>query len=755
MHMNRLFGFLSIYFLVLHALGAQDPATMSELERSLEAYDRIMSIENFDEVDAFEALSDLYPHIGETWIDFQNATRAFEPSSAAELEQFYRTSGQKLYESGNYDQALSAFEKSLSFTQQKVGNRQQHPDLSRAYSDIGKTQFHRKKYQEALTATDKSMQANSTTPQVSMREVEDLIAPIEALPVLETKSLIFNALYEENRDEQQLVNALQSCENAIDLFANIRHQYQSEAYKLELSGKLTDWYEKAISTALQLYDITKNPIYQERAFFLSEKSKAAVLLEAMREAQARDLAQVPDSLVRQERYLKTELAHYKRLLSEQQIEPKIGQDSVQLLQSQLVEMRKHLDLYYPKLEEYKQQINTITATEARILLEGQNRAIVEYFVGKKTLFCFVLTSTDLTVFSSPIPSDFNKKIEQIRQELITPNNSSDVLLSFRRFTSAAHQLYKTILQNPVNQLITQNIAHLTIIPDEQLWFVPFEVLLQKMPSTETPNYSLENLDYLLEDFAISYANSATLLQQPKPQKAGEGFAGFAPQFTQGTAAETRVCKPGQLSTLNYNQPEVEQIQALLGGDAFLTEKATKATFLSQAKNFRLLHLATHACMDDQDPLYNKIHFTDAPLSTYEIYQMDLNADLIALSACETGVGKLQAGEGMMSLSRGFTMAGCPAILMSLWSVADEATAQIMVDFYTNLDNGQQKSTALQQAKINFIKTQSREKQYPFYWSAFTLIGDDEPLHTKGFPWLWLTLGSIGALIVFFFFKNRK
>ena len=148
---------------------------------------------------------------------------------------------------------------------------------------------------------------------------------------------------------------------------------------------------------------------------------------------------------------------------------------------------------------------------------------------------------------------------------------------------------------------------------------------------------------------------------------------------------------------------------------------------------------------------------DGFLHAYEIYNLPLQARLAVLSACETGVGELVKGEGVMSLARAFHYAGCPSVVTSLWKVDDEATAQLMQYFYENLANGKTKSTALREAKLSYLKNAPESKKHPLYWAGFVLIGDDSEIilqESRNGKWLG-ALGSIVLLSLIVWVARRK
>jgi len=162
--------------------------------------------------------------------------------------------------------------------------------------------------------------------------------------------------------------------------------------------------------------------------------------------------------------------------------------------------------------------------------------------------------------------------------------------------------------------------------------------------------------------------------------------------------------------------------------------ATEKTFKNEAENYSVLHLAMHAIIDNENPDYSGLAFStkndkteDGFLHIYELYNLDIRAELAVLSACNTGSGKIQKGEGVMSLARAFFYAGCPSVVLSLWAVDDNASAVIMKNFYKYLKKGLPKNKALQQAKLDFIQQAKCNHAHPYYWAPFIQAGNTDSI----------------------------
>jgi CHAT domain-containing protein len=221
---------------------------------------------------------------------------------------------------------------------------------------------------------------------------------------------------------------------------------------------------------------------------------------------------------------------------------------------------------------------------------------------------------------------------------------------------------------------------------------------------------------------------------------------------------------GSLIKLQWAENEVSGISDIIAGNTYYNQNATEETFKKQAPKAGIIHLATHAIVDDENPMYSKLALApdtttqeDGFLNTYELYNMQLDANMVVLSACNTGYGKLIRGEGIMSLARGFIYAGCPSIIMSLWPVDDQSTSTIMKDFYSGLSNNLSKDEALRQAKLNYLKNADEVKANPFYWAGFVSIGNTNPIQLKAkinYMLWFLVLICFGVGLFYIFLWKR-
>ncbi|NNC83693.1 MAG: CHAT domain-containing protein, partial [Flavobacteriales bacterium] len=195
---------------------------------------------------------------------------------------------------------------------------------------------------------------------------------------------------------------------------------------------------------------------------------------------------------------------------------------------------------------------------------------------------------------------------------------------------------------------------------------------------------------------------------------------------------------------------------LLQAEVKVGEEANESEFKQHAAQYEVIHLGTHTQINNVSPLYSKLILSkssneDGYLHAYELYDMQLQAELAVLTACQTGVGQQESSEGVISLAHSFAYAGCPSIIMSLWDVDEQSTAIITEAFYRQLADGRSKNRALRDAKLAWIKSHDNEQNAPYYWAGLVLMGDPDPIEmATGFPWgfVLIGLGLLLAVILF-------
>jgi CHAT domain-containing protein/Tfp pilus assembly protein PilF len=563
------------------------------------------------------------------------------------------------------------------------------------------------------------------------------------------------------------------------LIDSFRMDISSDPSEILLIRKSFPLYESGIETALALWKADGSEDWLWKAFRLSEKSKSVLLHEGLRKSSAIHYAGVPDSLLEKEHTLSVERTYWKRMQDEKRRKG-AEQDSLALkeldervffLNEEYRDFIQTLETEYPAYHKLKYDLSVASPEALKKFAAGAGTEILEYFWGDSSVFCFRITGDGLELFRVGSPDSLSEQIKLLVGEIQDGNRSGMAAFdpaAAEKFDRNAHEIFLRLFPEGIR---SETQASILVVPDGQLGLLPFELLVDR-PHSVKEKASFRSLSYLFKEHDIHYAFSATLiLEAQSPKRGRKNIGGFAPSYpvTGHAPPEQGVqIRDGMKGAKAYwgplenNIPETEEIVKIGGGDAFVGERATEATFKKVAKDYRVLHLSMHAYADDSLPLYSVLAFQptddslgeDGFLFGFEIFEMSLNADLAVLSACNTGSGKFARGEGIMNLARTFRYTGCTNIVLALWEADDLASRHLMADFFRHLKSGKGKAGALREAKLALLETRYA---HPHFWAPFILVGDESAVFPKErpfrkAPWIgFVFLLSVGA----FWFYRRK
>ena len=702
-------------------------------------------------------------HINRAFSYQREANGYNQQTSYQLLAKYFLTKGQP-------KKALDNHFKVLELPQLNDPTSPNHKAISLAYQLIAETYLDMEVPLKALKNYQRALQNLAFDFQEDDPAQNPLIHNLnfkpEILKVLTGKAKTLMQLHKDNPDNNTYLKQAYDCyQLSKQLIRYMRQDFLATGSKHILAAKASPIYEAAIDNAVQLYHQTGEAFYLEDAFNSAENNKAILLLESMTEDLAKKSAGIPDHLREQEYNLTIDLAFYEKTLKlEKQKGKEANTEKIKNWEALLFDLqRSHQELIsqlekdFPLYYELKYTDATVSVQEIQQQL-APDALMLEYFIGEEQSYLFRITATQLSVVPLNLSADDLEAIDQIRRLISQPPDYEQAEDDFQAFLKHGYALYLRLLAPALSEIASPK--QLVIIPDQLLSYLPFELLLSEPDRSEKIDYRASERSYLFKNRAISYDYSASLWRNNMRPKAAaqdlQAFAGFAPSFNESLASNDRVCTEDQLYSLKCSQQEVEAIQQSLGGDLFLGLQASKVSFQNLASNYQILHLATHACIDEQNPMLNKIHFTDDYLSNYDLSTLNINAELTVLSACNTGTGKLLKGEGVMSLARNFTQAGCQSTVMSLWSVNDCSTSKIMTHFYTHLAAGQNKNEALRNAKLDYLETANKMERSPYYWAAFVQFGNHDSMTFKSpFPFKTIILIGIGMLFLFLLLRLKK
>jgi len=711
------------------------------------------------------SIAESYSNIGMVYTDIKIYDKALEFHKLAlniylqnfeenhpEIAICHTNIGVAQHNAGDNIQALQSYHQALGIYLRLPGEN--HPDLAATYRNIGQVFEDSKDYEKALNYYQQSIMAlvtdfNQDSIYVNPN-LENIISKTNLFRSLALKARAFEKLFTlESKQLVDIETALSTIELAINLVDQIRHSYKTADSKFFLASQVSQVYDQAIRAAMKLYAATQEEKYKEIAFCFAEKSKSGVLLEAIFESQVKLFTGIPDSLLHYEKRLKADLSFYENsLYTELQTGNSANSFKISLWQEKLFQLKQaqrefiqQLEMDYPEYHKLKYQVKMATVRDIQEQLLDSCSTLVEYFVGDSSIYIFVISQRDFKVVSVKNHPFFKHQIRLMRSGIANK--------IFPRYSFFAFQLGK-ILINPIRSFLNSNLI---IVPDGILGYLPFEALLCHEAGEKDQNY--KKLPYLIRDYAISYGYSATLALEiiHRPfRKPANDFIAFAPVFSPGMrkgfiASSKAMILSSQkeikrtpedeynnLSMLPATEVEIIKIWELFDRNSqkakvFTHDQANEILLKSaDLGNYKYIHFATHGYINELNPALSGIYFArdtssteDNVLYSGEIYNLNLKADLVVLSACETALGKFVKGEGIIGLTQGFLYAGASNLVVSLWRVVDQATADLMVLFYQNLLQQAGKAESLRNAKLELIENQ----QYaaPYYWAPFILIGN--------------------------------
>ncbi len=384
-------------------------------------------------------------------------------------------------------------------------------------------------------------------------------------------------------------------------------------------------------------------------------------------------------------------------------------------------------------------VNLITAKNPLETIKDKH--IIKYKVIDSTLFRVVFYKGNIEVSEIEDYKMISLKVEQMLRHL------KDLNVAPEAITQNARYLYQKLLTGID---VAEASSTLYIIPDGVLHYLPFEILMH-------------DNEFLLETTTISYASALSFLghiSTKNNDKQKQNIALFAPSYSAFAPSTTQLAVRGEPYNLKGTLKEVESISKLFAdSDLYINESASKASFKNMSNNYSILHLSMHSFINDQDSELSSLVFSDSDLDyelyISELYGLNLNADMAVLSACNTGVGQLKTGKGIISMTTAFTAAGVPSVLSSLWSAPDEATEKIMTSFYGHLKKGETKNTALKNAKLDYLKnTDDPNLKHPYYWAGFVLTGDTSAIVTATNYWWYISVVLVLVGLLFLILKRR-
>jgi CHAT domain-containing protein len=642
-------------------------------------------------------------------------------------------------EKNEFDKALSQFESAIKSAIQVFGNNDR--EVAKIYNQVAEAHRGKNDTDKALRFYQKSL--SSLLPNYHPKTVFEnppstYFYPENTLKeAFDGRALLF-------AEVNNYKEAIKNYELAFKVEQALRTSFLTQNAKLAQQRENRNRSENCIDACYELYAQTKDIKWIEKAFHFAEQSKSTVLLEAKENASVKSRLK-NDPLFKKEKELLFNNARLNKNIVVETLKNKKANVNL------LIALTEERNANFNSLQLLKQQINSkypqlkipndslaVSENIQRNLLK-KNELFMEFFDGNNNVYIFSISKThSISMVKIEKTTDFIEEISTFLKLFSDPRGVS-LQNNIKNYTSLGYYLYK--------KLIGENGGkNIIIVPDGLFSFLPFDALITE--KSEISNF--EKLPYLIKKNAISYAYSGSILMQEskKTQNHKNNFIGFFPIFENNHR---------NLSVLNHTLQETKSIENEMTGSFFLKSDATKIAFERLASNYSVIHLSTHATAGDNftPPA---IEFYDETLYLPEIYGYNLQTDLLVLSACETGLGTLSKGEGVMSLARGFSYAGVKNLIVSLWQVNDKSTEKIMSEFYKNYSKSNNKAVSLHSSKLAYLgdKNIASSKKAPYYWASFVYIGETETISALTFDFGW-EMVVVGVVLTagYFLIKKRR
>ncbi|RMG87305.1 MAG: CHAT domain-containing protein [Bacteroidetes bacterium] len=558
--------------------------------------------------------------------------------------------------------------------------------------------------------------------------------------------ILFHRWERESR-QQDLEIAFQTASMAHNFLRKARQELNvyEQSNQLFYNSEIA-LFEDHIKIAKALYEQTNDETYAETLFNWTETNKFYTFLTNLR---FWDKESVSEEIWEAERSYLSRLSELEQALIV--FEKENVPDSVMVLSKQILEIKSQqaaliekIRAEHPDYYRLKYETPTISLKDLQASL-SPDVLWLEYVVSPFATYVLAVDSEKFECLEIPVSNqELSEKIGDFHELLQSPFLARAIEQS--EFINLSTALYDLLIK-PVENRLT-GIKKLEIAAEDELFYLPFETLIK---TAKEGNFS--ELDFLIRHFEVSYHYSATARHAlaSKPRIKDYSLLAFAPVFSMEVSGNNddplmafspesavKSRERAQFSPLPETEKEVKGIESILQKkgaiqtEVLLFEQANKENFIAKmkARPVQFLHIASHGVPDLKNPKTTFIACFpgDSPASdaenvlyANEIRSIDIQSDLVVLSSCESGIGKLMRGEGLMALNRSFLEAGANNVLFSLWKINDQFSKDWMMEFYKKYDLNKSYAETVRAVKLEFLKSESTAN--PRFWAPFVLIGE--------------------------------
>ncbi|WP_340103988.1 CHAT domain-containing protein [Rhodohalobacter sp. 8-1] len=632
-------------------------------------------------------------------------------------------------------QALMYYELALAIALNRLGPT--HPVVTDLYLQMGFIYLEDGNYSKADGNIDRALK-NLYGPY----SFDEPLDPERSLndPVALIRALAFKSIILSNRAEKVFIEdnkqSLMALKWAADLVDLVQRSFKNEASKLQLIEDNYSIYTGAVEILSLLYRETGNEKYMDQIFETIEESRSRIALEQIQKVNASKYAGVPARIIHQEENLKNKITKMQQELHREEnkglekdtLRISALRDSIFYYKRDHDDFTDHLEETYPSYYQLKYDQSVISRADAQSLLQ-QDEVVLSYILGEVSAYVMVVTKENVNFVRLGSSTVITDLVIKLKEYVLSEKSEA--------YRQAAYELY-TLLIQPAGQYITGD--KIIVMADQALHYLPFELLLTEVPD----HVKFSRYPYLVHDYVFSYAPSLTLLDKMLSGKEDNprNLLALAP-FSSEISREDKVLMDHQYSAsanplylTTYETTSISsqfRSQTSLGdylnprkAELLMGENATFSGFFEKdLREYDFIHFATHAFINEEQPEFSAILLypeegNSGAAYVGDIYNLELDANLVVLGACQTGLGSIYKGEGLIGFTRAFIYAGASNLAVSMWRVSDQPTAYLMIDFYDLIRQGYDYNEALRQAKLNLIS--KPQFANPVNWAAFTLTG---------------------------------
>ena len=529
-------------------------------------------------------------------------------------------------------------------------------------------------------------------------ELNELLPDVWIIEALLIKANYFFDLYLNKSTSRDLDESRYYYDLVFSYFEKLKTQFHSDDSQFRIGSYTKNIYTKVIRFNALLYESTKDISYLKKVIALIQESNSFVLRNAISEKKAFEIYDVNQDSLKQYFELKNKLRS------------ELDAESAHLLSFR--EYQKSIFENYPEIENYyTKNFMSLDSIQSRLY---ENELLLQFYSDEAYLICFAISNNDIYLKSY-------KNLDSLKSKVVDYND----FLTLRRnwdsqaFATTSAELFDELLNEILEENSFKSVNSLLILPDGFLKDFSFSALIPDIKQIEK---------YLINTYQIRYLNYIGQLAKQNGKSAlNNGFVAFGIDYEHNGR---------DFPKLTYAVEEAKSSASILDGKSVLNRKVNFKNFTDELLEKNVVHISAHAFVDKSSFTESYIAFDQSiksdpkKISYGDIINLNLNNDLIVLSACQTGQGIKLVGEGQMSLSRAFTYSGSQSVLGSYWDVSDQSSKEIMGLFYKNLKQGMTKSAALQLAQKEYLTNDmisSPSLRKPYYWSSWALYGSNDAI----------------------------